>query len=51
MKENASLITHLPNERVLDELFKILSHEHQLMALKTLKETNLNNYLPGLKRE
>jgi|SRR5690554_1998443 tRNA nucleotidyltransferase (CCA-adding enzyme) len=50
MKENASLITHLPNERVLDELFKILSHEHQLMALKTLKETNLNNYLPGLKK-
>lgn len=50
MKENAHLITHLPNERVLNETLKILSGEYQLMGLKTLETTGLSNYLPGLEK-
>ncbi len=47
IKENAHLITHLPNERILSEVLKILKSKHQIKALKGLKETNLHKYIPG----
>lgn len=50
IKENASLITHLANERVLAELIKILKGNHQLKALKSLEDTTLHKYLPGLEK-
>jgi tRNA nucleotidyltransferase (CCA-adding enzyme) len=50
MKENAHLITHLPNERVLNETLKILSGDYQLMGLKTIETTGLSKYLPGLEK-
>lgn len=50
MKESAHLITHLPNERILNETLKMLAGDYQLMALKTLETTGLSKYLPGLEK-
>lgn len=48
MRKKAHLIDTLPNERVLNEMIKILQGEHQLMALNSLKTTGVQAYLPGL---
>lgn len=50
MKHHSELIKHLPNERVLNEILKIIQGEHQLSALKTLEHTHLHTYLPGLSK-
>ncbi len=47
MKENAHLLTHLPNERVLDEFLKILKSKHQVKALKSLQASDLHKHIPG----
>ncbi|MGI6360481.1 MAG: CCA tRNA nucleotidyltransferase [Acholeplasmatales bacterium] len=50
IKEHSHLIRHLPNERVLNELFKLLKGDYQLMAFKSLEETNLDKELEGLEK-
>ncbi|MFA5720411.1 MAG: CCA tRNA nucleotidyltransferase [Acholeplasmataceae bacterium] len=50
MKTHSHLIEHLPNERILNEVLKIIQGTHQLLALKSLEYTNLHQYLPGLKK-
>ncbi len=50
MKEHSALIKHLPNERILNELLKLLKGDYQLMAFKSLEETNLHKQLEGLEK-
>lgn len=50
IKENAHLITHLPNERILSEILKVLKSKHQVKAFKSLKETNLHKYITGFEK-
>lgn len=50
MKENAHLITHLPNERIHSEMLKILKSKHQVKAIKSLRAANLHKYIPGFEK-
>ena len=50
MKANASKIDHLPNERILNEVLKMLAEKHQIEGLKTIEETTLSRHLPGLEK-
>lgn len=50
MSENKNLLDNLPNERVLNEMLKILKGDFQLRALKTLETTGLSKKLPGLEK-
>lgn len=48
IQENAKKITHLPNERVLNEMYKILTGKNQIEGIKSLYESGLYKHLPGL---
>lgn len=48
IKENALNIANLPNERVLNEMYKILTGKNQINAIKSLYHSDLYLYLPGL---
>lgn len=48
IQENAEKITHLPNERVLTEMYKILTGKNQIEGIKSLYESGLYLHLPGL---
>lgn len=50
IRKNADKITHLPNERVLNEMYKILTGKHQIKGIKSLYESGLYEYLPGLNK-
>lgn len=50
IKEYSHLIKHLPNERILNEMLKLLKGDYQLMAFKSLEETNLHKELEGLEK-
>ncbi|MDR2822626.1 MAG: CCA tRNA nucleotidyltransferase [Acholeplasmatales bacterium] len=43
-------IAFLPNERILTEMIKLLKGEHQLLAFKSLHESKVSKYLPGLEK-
>lgn len=48
IRENASKITLLPSERVINEMYKILTGKQQIEAIKSLFLSDLYKYLPGL---
>lgn len=50
MKENASLIQNLANERIIAEMIKIIRGEHSKKAYETLIDTGIDKYLPGLEK-
>lgn len=50
IKNNAENIKMLPNERVLNEMHKILTGRHQILGIKSLYESNLYKHLPGLEK-
>lgn len=50
MSEHRDLIDNLPNERILNELLKILKGDFQLRALRTLEVSRLSENLPGLSK-
>jgi tRNA nucleotidyltransferase (CCA-adding enzyme) len=50
IKENASKIKLLPNERVMTEMQKALTGKHQNEAIKSLYRSDLYKYLPGLEK-
>lgn len=50
IKKHSELLNHLPNERILNEVLKIIQGAHQLKALKSLEYTNLHQVLPGLEK-
>ena len=50
MSENKDLIDNLPNERVINELLKILKGDFQLRALRTLEVSQIADNLPGLSK-
>lgn len=50
IKEHSDLIKHLPNERILNEMLKLLKGDYQLMAFKSLELTNLHKQLDGLEK-
>jgi len=50
INEVAEKITLLPNERIANEMYKILTGKHQNDGIKGLYESGLYKYLPGLEK-
>ncbi|NLK12304.1 MAG: CCA tRNA nucleotidyltransferase [Candidatus Phytoplasma sp.] len=50
MRNQASLIENLANERILQEMIKIIKGEHAKKAFMTLMDTGIDKYLPGLEK-
>lgn len=50
INEASEKITLLPNERVANEMYKILTGKHQNDGIKGLYESGLYKYLPGLEK-
>jgi tRNA nucleotidyltransferase (CCA-adding enzyme) len=49
MKKMAGLIHTLSNERIINELIKIIKSDHQLQAFETIQALNIHTHIKGIK--
>jgi tRNA nucleotidyltransferase (CCA-adding enzyme) len=49
MKKMAGLLQTLSNERIIQELTKIVKSDHQLLALETMQALNIHTHITGIK--
>ncbi len=47
---NANLIINLSNQRLMQEIYKIIRNKHSLKAFKAISDSNVINYIKGLEK-